>query len=153
MKDYTVTFDYQEGDFEITVETNFKFKNNSHEKALAVTKTRYQNIDKYIKPYFDKKKNKVVIDILENDYYDSAFVSNYKFYDSTKGDSLRLNFEDGTSFYPVANPNCYVELREDEFINLINEHYEEYLEGKEILSFGSISYSVKEAHVDTLVLD
>ncbi|MCO0601137.1 hypothetical protein NGI46_27950 [Peribacillus butanolivorans] len=51
------------------------------------------------------------------------------------------------------NPNCYVELRKDHFIDLLKEYYKEYLQDKEVLTFGSLCYGVKEANVDVLILE
>jgi hypothetical protein len=132
MKTYTIVFDYQEGNFEISIETNYTFNSDSHKKAMEFAEKLQNLICFLFKPYYDKTKEDFVIDIPENEYYDDVFISNFKFYDEAKGDYIHLDLGNGQTLYPDANPDCYVELRKDQFINLLKEHYKEYLQDKEI---------------------
>ncbi len=152
MKAYTVVFGYHDSDFEVSIETNHFFEVESKELAMEIAEN-LQNISNYFKVFYDKSKRKMVVEVTENEYFDQAFISNFMFYDETKGDYLHLELENGETLYPVANPECLVELREDHFTELLEEKYQDYLQDHDVITFSSLAYGVKESNVDVLVLD
>ncbi len=141
MRTYTTVFSYNEGNFEFLVITNHTFLAENHEKAIEKA-AQLQDIPKFFKPYYDKQKDDIVVDMIDNDYFSDVIVSDFQFYDETKGDYEYMKI--GETLYPVGNPEYNIYLTKGQFLTLLKEHYNEYLQNKEVITFGSICYEVKE---------
>ncbi|MYL43987.1 hypothetical protein [Virgibacillus salexigens] len=139
---YTIAFTEHVGNFDITVETNYNFNADNDENAIDIA-NHLQLISENYELYYDKTKDDIVMDITENGSFDKASITKYTFYDETKGEYKKMKFEDGTTFYPVMNEECFVELNKLQFLNTLKEYYKEYLKNKDRLSFGSLNYGVR----------
>lgn len=124
MKEYKIDFAYCDGGFEIIVSTNHTFKAKTEEEANKIASDLEKKILEHLNPYYDKNKKDIVIDITCNEYFDTAFISNFII------DSER-----------TVNKNCYIEELEDE--------YEEYLGKYNVIFFESIAYGVNYAPIST----
>ncbi|WP_448897561.1 hypothetical protein [Cytobacillus pseudoceanisediminis] len=144
-------FVYQTSHFDIQIETNHTFEAENQDHALEIAE-KHEHISDYFELYYDHLIKDFVISITRNGYFDDVFISNYRFYDESKGDYLHLDIGNGQTIYPVLNPDCFEELNKDLFIQQLQSHFEGYLQEKDIITFDSISYGVKEANVDTLIL-
>ncbi|MFS0593234.1 hypothetical protein AB1L05_16755 [Cytobacillus horneckiae] len=144
MKNFTMVFGYYNDDFEITLETNYMYEATNEGEALSIA-SKLQGKECFsFQPFFAQKANKVMVRNSDNPYYDEVFVTEFKFYDETKGDYIQLDLGDGKFLYPCVNPICYVELDEIQFCEEITKYYKEKLLNNETLTFSSLSWGVKE---------
>lgn len=146
MKRFNMVFVDQDGNFEITLKPNFVFQAENREAAMKIAE-RYTHITKNYQYHYDPVAQDIIINIEKNIYFDHVDIVAFKFYDESKGEYLRKTFKDGVTFYPVMNPDCYVNLNKKEFLKLLQEHNQTYLQYHDKLTFGSLSYGVKEEKV------
>lgn len=147
-KTYTLVLDYQEGDFLVSVDTNYFFKATDLTEANVLGEKVHGQIDEYFqKVYYDASKDDMVLEIEENNLFKNPSVSKYEYYDESKGDYLTLDLENGEKLYPVANPDCFCNVEQARFSELLKNKYEDYFkeERKNTLTFGSLSYGVVES--------
>ncbi|MCU7667697.1 hypothetical protein [Bacillus thuringiensis] len=144
MKRYTIDFLFCEGNFSMVVNTNHIFEVTSEEAKKKLSSSLEGKISRFLNPYYDKEENKIVIEIIDNGFFDEAWVSNFSYYDETKGEYLNID-----GLYPVQNPKCETSVSEEEFKTLIKNEYKEYLESKECLTFESVSYGVNSVSLTT----
>ncbi|MBG9730794.1 hypothetical protein ABD87_14965 [Lysinibacillus sphaericus] len=148
MTNYTTTFFMNDENFSFDIYTNHIFKAIDDEDALRIASTLESNFDKYIKVSFNKDEKDIIVEIIENGYFNKVYLGNFEYYDETKGEFQKL-VKNGYEVYPVANPDCCVEVGKDEFIDLLLNHYSEYLIDRPFLTFEAISYNVKNVDVDS----
>lgn len=144
---YTLVLDYQEGDFVVSIDTNYFFEAKDLTEAKVLGEKINGQIDEcFQKVYYDVSKDDMVLEIEENNLFENPSVSKYEYYDKSKGDYLTLDLENGKKLYPVANPDCFSNVDQTRFSELLKNQYEDYFkeERKNILTFGSLSYGVVE---------
>lgn len=142
MPRYTINFTFCDGNFEITVNTNHYIEAETKEKADNIAKQLVDILGTFIKLYYDSNKRDIIAEVTNNDFFDKTYISKFTFYDETKGEYLKKEFEDGTSLYPVANEECFTNVNKEHFIELIEEHYKKSLKDKQALTFEMISFRV-----------
>lgn len=152
MKRFNMVFDYQDGHFELTLKPNFVFQAEDRGAAMKIAK-RYAYIAKDFQFHYDPVAQDIIINIEKNIFFDRVDIVAFKFYDESKGEYLRKAFKDGVTFYPVMNPDCYVDLQKEEFLKLLREHNQTYLQYHDKITFGSLSYGVKEEKVVVSVVE
>ncbi|MBG9730795.1 hypothetical protein ABD87_14970 [Lysinibacillus sphaericus] len=152
MTNYTTTLLMNDGNFSFDLYTNLFFKANNEEEAMKIASNLESNFDKYLQVFFNKNEKKIMVEIIKNDYFDKVYLDNFIYYDETKGDYLK-EVIDGFTLYPVCNPECDVEVNNDEFIELLLRDYSVYLENRKTLTFDSIAYGVKNVGTDLTVYE
>ncbi|HFK1765672.1 TPA: hypothetical protein ACGXQA_004243 [Bacillus mobilis] len=144
MEKYTVDFEFCNGNLSFVVNTNhiFMVENNDKKKEWE---TFYEGeISRCLSLYYHKETEEILIDIIKNDYFDEAWITEFQYYDERKGGYLNFG-----GLHPVQNPKCETKVSKEQFIKILKEEYKEYLELHDILTFESIAYGVNPALINT----
>jgi hypothetical protein len=137
MKKYSIDYICCDADYDIWINTNYIIKAEDEIAAMEVASKMEDTINKYIKPFYDREKKDIIVEVIENSYFNKAFITNYTFYDRTK-DTFAKN--------PTKEQidSLYVQHTKEEFINILEKEYDRYFsKGHNKLTFESISYGVK----------
>ncbi|MDQ0270968.1 hypothetical protein [Cytobacillus purgationiresistens] len=147
MKTFTMVLDYYHDDFEISIEMNHTYTADDVDSAIDVARELEKMNCFSFKPYYDKAQGLIVLNKINNECFDDVFVSNYIFYDQSRGDYLHHDLENGTTLYPVVNPVCFVEMNMVQFINSFERKNKDILLSKDKIYFDSSSFGVREVNI------
>ena len=130
MDKYTVTFCYTEGLMEFMLHTDLVFETYDEGLAFEVAKDMQSELAQHLKPYYDKKKRDIVVDIKENRHFKR--VELYDFSEGTTNEDMFI--ERGES------------LSKKEFLKLFEESYEEHMKDREVETFECVAYGIKKVN-------
>jgi len=141
MKKFSIDYICCDSDYDVWVNTNYIINAENETAAMKTAAKMEEIISKYIKPFYDREKKDIIVEVLENPYFDKAFITNYTFYNRSK-DTFSKN--------PTKEQieSLYVQHTKEEFINVLEKQYANYFsKGYQKLTFESISYGV-ENYID-----
>lgn len=121
MEKYTVEFLCCDAECTVDISTNHSFVAKDEEEKNNIAASLESKIDKFLRPYYDKKSERIVVEITENELFDKAWISKFCLEDEKNDD---------------------VEMTEEEFVSYIQREYKTYLETYDILTFECVSYGV-----------
>lgn len=132
----SLVFDYLEGNFSITVCTNHSFISGvKNGKDDTVSKFE-QELSPFINVYYCKESEAIAVDVTKNNFFDKAWVSDFRYYFDSKDVFVR-NASDETS------------ISKQKFIELIKKEYKGYLEINEVINFDYGAYGVEQIPIGT----
>lgn len=157
MKKFALELLYCDGFAEIDISTNYIIEADSQEEALSLANKQEYMVSKNISPYYDKCKDEIIIDILDNEYVNLYNVNHFQHIkDNSTGKTETFDTPDGTlTLSPIFDDDDFIKCSEKDFISYLKKNYEEYFKKNKILKFDCISYGVKEIGVNNkfIVID
>lgn len=125
---YTINFCYREGYLEFMLQTDFIIKAEDEGLAFEVAKEMESDISVNIAPYYDKKREEIIVEVKENRHFKKVVMNRFK--------EQMLN-ENG---FRVDGEM----LSKEEFLRTIERSKEDYLKENERLPFEYVSYKIQE---------
>lgn len=125
---YTINFCYREGYLEFMLQTDFIIKAEDEGLAFEVAKEMESDISVNIAPYYDKKREEIIVEVKENRHFEKVVMNRFN--------EQRLNENDF-----LINGEI---LSKEKFLEIIEKSYADYLKENDRLSFEYVSYGIQE---------
>lgn len=108
---YNVNYIFCDGKYNIWVDTNYVIKAENEVIAMKEALTIEGKISQYVKVYYCTGKKDIVVSVIDNPYFNEAFITKYTICDKTKDKKDFVNSleDDYDGYFSIYKSNLIFE--------------------------------------------
>lgn len=84
MKEYSISYTFCDGNYNIEINTNYIIKAENKEIAMKKALEIKEEISKYINVFYYTGNRDIIINVIQNPYFNKAIATKYIFYNKAK---------------------------------------------------------------------